>query len=191
MPDLDLHLPSIAAGDAGAFGRWLAGAEPTLRESLRRFAAQVDVEAVLQEALLRIWQVAPRVKPDGRPEALLRLALRVARNLAVDEVRRAGFRAALAEEDLARLLDALAAGETPEAPDPLLRRLIARCRDALGKQPRAALDARLRAGGGEADADLAAALGMRQNTFLQNVGRARKALAECLRRGGVALRGAP
>jgi DNA-directed RNA polymerase specialized sigma24 family protein len=187
MPDLDPHLPRIAAGDAGAFGRWLAGAEHELRASLRGFAAQVDTEAVLQEALLRVWQVAPRVKPDGRPNALLRMAVRVARNLAVDEARRAGFRAPLGEEDLAALLDALAGDAAPDAPDPLLRRLIARCREKLAAKPRAALDARLQAGGAAPDATLAARLGMRLNTFLQNVGRARKALADCLRRGGVAL----
>jgi RNA polymerase sigma-70 factor (ECF subfamily) len=187
MLDLDLHLPQLAAGDADAFARWLSGAEPQLRDSLRGFAARVDTEAVLQEALLRVWQVAPRVKPDGRPNALLRMAVRVARNLAVDEARRAGFRAPLSGEDLAALLDALAGETAPDAPDPLLRRLIARCREALAAKPRAALDARLRSGGGAPDATLAAALGMRLNTFLQNVGRARKALAECLRRGGVAL----
>lgn len=187
MPDLDAHLPQIAAGDADAFGRWLAGAEAELRESLRRFAAQVDAEALLQEALLRVWQVAPRLQPDGRPNTLLRLAVRVARNLAVDEARRAGFRAPVGEEDLAALLDALAGEAAPAPPDPLLRRLIARCRERLAARPRAALDARLRAGGAEPDAALAAALGMRLNTFLQNVGRARKALAECLRRGGAAL----
>ena len=64
--DLDAELPSIIAGDADAFGRWLAGAERPVRESLRSFAAVIDAEAVLQEALLRVWQVAPRFQPDGR-----------------------------------------------------------------------------------------------------------------------------
>lgn len=187
MADLDVHLPPIAEGDAGAFAAWLGAAEPALRESLRRFAAQADVEAVLQEALLRVWQVAPRVTPDGRPNALLRLAVRVARNLALDEARRAGLRAPADEAERAALLDRLAGAAAPEPPDPLLRRLIAACRAKLAAKPRAALDARLRAGGAEPDAALAAALGMRLNTFLQNVGRARKALAECLRRGGAAL----
>ena len=88
MIDLDAHLPAIQAGDADAFGRWLAGAEPGLRESLRSFAASVDTEAVLQESLLRTWQVAPRVVSDGKPNTLLRLAVRIARNLAVSERRR-------------------------------------------------------------------------------------------------------
>jgi RNA polymerase sigma-70 factor (ECF subfamily) len=81
-------LPDIAAGDTVAFARWVAGAEGRLRDSLRSFAARVDTEAVLQEALLRVWQVAPRVTLDGKPDALVRLAVRIARNLAVSELRR-------------------------------------------------------------------------------------------------------
>jgi len=184
MPDLDRHLPAIAAGDDQVFARWLAGAEPELRMALRSFAATADTEAVLQEALLRVWQVAPRFTPDGRPNALLRFAVRTARNLALDEVRRHGHRASLDAGD--RECDALAARDLPEGPDPLLRRLILRCREQLARKPRLALDARLSAGG-EPDALLAERVGMRLNTFLQNVGRARKALAECLRRGGVAV----
>jgi DNA-directed RNA polymerase specialized sigma24 family protein len=187
LPDLDVHLGSISAGDAGAFARWLAGAEPAVRGTLRAFAAQVDVEAVLQEALLRAWQVAPRLAPDGRPNALLRFAVRAARNLALDEARRAGRAVPADGEELLRLLDALAAGAAAEAPDPLLRRLILACRERLPGKPRAALDARLSAGGAEPDQALASRLGMRLNTFLQNVGRARRALAECLRLAGVEL----
>lgn len=186
MADLDVHLPQIAAGDGAAFGRWLASAEGSLRAGLRGFAAQVDVEAVLQEALLRAWQLAPRLRPDGRPNALLRFAVRAARNLALDEARRAGFRAPANEEELARLLEGLAAaGGPPEAPDPLLRRLIQACREKLARKPRQALEGRLQAAGAEPDAEVAARLGMRTNTFLQNVTRARRALQECLRRAGV------
>src|SRR5512142_3299470 len=185
MADLDIHLAAVAAGDEQAFARWLAGAAAPLRDALRAFARQVDVEAVLQEALLRAWQVAPRVAPDGRANALLRFTVRAARNLAVDEARRAGFRAPEGEEELSRLLDGLASAGPPEGPDPLLRRLIAACRDRLAARPRAALDGRLAAGGAEGDAAVAARLGMRVNTSLQNVSRARRALAECLRRAGV------
>lgn len=182
--DLDAHLPSIIAGDADAFGRWLAGAERPVRESLRSFATVVDVEAVLQEALLRVWQVAPRFVPDGRPNGLLRLGVRIARNLAVSEVRRR--RAVPAElEDVEA---ALAEDERPVTPpDPMLRDAIRTCREALPERPRQALDARLASGGGAGDGDLAESLGMRLNTFLQNFTRARQMLAECLRRRGVVL----
>jgi RNA polymerase sigma-70 factor (ECF subfamily) len=181
MVDLDVHLPALAAGDVGAFGRWLAAAEPPLRKSLRPFAARVDTEAALQEALLRTWQFAPRLVPDGRPNALLRLALRVARNVALDEVRRARVAPHPSGDDEA-LERALAAFETRETagPDPFLRRVIEECRRLLPSKPAEALAARLAACGTEPDETLAERLGMRLNTFLQNFGRARKLLAECL-----------
>lgn len=180
--DLDVYLPAIAAGDADAFARWLAGGEPLVRGALRSFAARVDVEAVVQEALLRAWQVAPRVVPDGRPNGLLRLAMRTARNLAIDETRRGG-----------RFVDEESAGEVAEAsssptpPDPFLREQIAVCWDRVPDKPRSALRARLESAGDGADVELAALCGMRLNTFLQNVGRARKHLVECLEAHGIRL----
>ena len=183
MDDLDRHLPQIAAGDSDAFARWIAGGEHRLRESLKSFAALVDVEAVLQETLLRVWQVAPRVQPDGRPDCLLRLSIRTARNLAIDEARRAR-RATVDPGVLERALaDAEQAASLESPPDPLLFRAIRQCHAALPDKPREALTARLEAGG-EPDASLAARLGMRLNTFLQNVTRAKRLLLECLERRG-------
>jgi RNA polymerase sigma-70 factor (ECF subfamily) len=181
VSDLDAHLPAIRAGDAEAFGHWLAGAEPRIRGSLARFATAVDTEAVLQEALLRVWQVAPRFVDDGKPDGLLRLGVRIARNLAITEIRRHAGRRARADE--------LADPEVPPArpPDPLLRAAIFECRDRLPDRPRVALMARLESEGGQADATLAASLSMKTNTFLQNIGRARKLLAECLRGKGIEL----
>ena len=181
MPDLDDHLPALVAGDAQAFGSWVADAERRLRLSLSRFAESVDVEAVLQETLLRIWQVAPRHHPDGRPDSLLRLAVRIARNLAIDEVRRRRPET-LDDDSLERL-----AGDDCEPAreaDPLLRRAIQVCLAALKGKPREVLLTRLRASG-ESDAELAAGLRMAVNTFLQNVVRARRALTDCLSNRGV------
>src|SRR5262249_22247836 len=96
--DLDVHLPAILLRDTRAFGAWMAGAEGPLRDSLRSFARVVDVEAVLQETLLRVWQVAPRFVNDGKPNGLLRLGIRMGRNLAVSELRRT--RARPATDDL-------------------------------------------------------------------------------------------
>jgi len=180
VTDLDVHLEAIAAGDAAAFARWLAAAEPALRPGLRRFAAVCDTEAVLQEALLRVWQVAPRFVRDGRDNGLLRLAARIARNRALSEARRAGV--VVAQGD-----DVPEVPITPALPDPALAAHIAGCREALPPAPARVFSARLEAGGGEPDAALAERLGMRLNTFLQNAGRARKLLASCLERAGITL----
>lgn len=187
MNDLDLHLEGIAAGDRAAFAAWLAGAERPVRDALRGFAPRVDVEATLQEALLRAWHLAPRLSPDGRPNALLRFTFRAARNLALDELRRLRrFEPPDDEADFQRRLERLA-DDGPAPPDPLLRRLIQKCRALLPPQPRRALEARLEAGGVEPDQAIAARLGLKVNTFLQNFTRARRALAECLERNGVRL----
>ncbi len=184
--DLDIHLPAIKAGDAGAFGLWLVAAEPSLRRGLRSFARQVDVEAVLQEALLRTWQVAPRFEADGAPNGLVRLAQRIARNLAIGEARRART-TPTAPVVLAAGLDESQRFEV-SAPDPLLREQIVRCREKLPPRPKEALAARLDGEGTEPDATLAERLGMEKNTFLQNITRARKLLLECLERAGINIR---
>lgn len=184
--DLDVHLSAIAAGDADAFCAWMTGAEEPMRRSLRSFCSVVDVEAVLQEALLRIWQVAPRVERDGKPNALLRFALRVARNAAIDELRK---RKALPADPAAieRALHEELGPTEPQTPDPALRRAIERCREALTGPPKAAFEARMASCGAVPDRDLARELDMQLNTFLKNFGRARAALLQCLQRAGVSV----
>jgi DNA-directed RNA polymerase specialized sigma24 family protein len=177
VADLDTHLVAIGAGDRRAFASWVAGAEMSLRASLRRYAAFVDAEAVIQETLLRIWQLAPRVRPDGTPNALLRLAVRIARNLATDEVRRRGRPVPVDLHDEPAFAE--------PAGDPWLWKHIVECREKLRHKPALALDSRIRSAGAEPDRVLAARLNMRLNTFLQNVARARRQLADCLRRKGV------
>jgi RNA polymerase sigma-70 factor (ECF subfamily) len=179
MIDLDTHLAAVVAGDPDAFASWVAGAEPAVRRTLSRFAARIDIESTLQESLLRIWQLAPRCERDGRPNALLRLCTRIARNLALDELRR---HARLVPGD-----EVEPEPVVPVVPDPLLKRWIDECRRALPQKPAAALAARIDAAGGEPDELLAARLGMRNNTFLQNFTRARKLLGDCLRAHGVEL----
>lgn len=181
--DLDKYLPAIAAGDPDAFGRWVAGVEQRLRRSLQSYAGQVDAEAVLQEALLRVWQVAPRFVPDGKPDGLARLAVRVARNLAIDELRRRR----LSPDEIRALETAATEAARPRPPDPLLRRWIHHCREKLPHKPAAALEQRLDSDGTVPDEVLAERLGMRLNTFLQNIVRARRLLGECLEKRGVHL----
>lgn len=176
----DIHLDGIVLRDKQAFAAWMAVCEEPMRASLRSFASVVDVEAVLQESLLRVWNVAPRFVRDGQPNGLLRLGVRIARNLAVSELRRTKARPVSPEE-----LEEQAEVDAPAPPDPLLRRTIAECRESLPGKPREALDARLASFGREEDLDLAAKLGMTLNTFLQNFTRARRFLAECLKKHGV------
>lgn len=184
--DLDVHYAGIASGDSSAFARWMSGAEPDIRRSLTSFAAVVDTEAMVQEALLRVWQVVHRFEADGRPNGLLRLAVTIARNLSVSELRRSKTRGADLDE-LERRQNA--AEVTGSPPDPHLRRLIQECRKSLPTKPGQALSARLESAGGEADLVLAQQLGMKKNTFLQNFTRARKLLKDCLRAQGVDLEG--
>lgn len=177
------QLARISAGDAAAFGQWASSVEASLRGSLRPFAAHCDCEAVVQEALLRVWQVAPRFKHDGRPNALLRFAVTTARNVALSELRRTSATPTELEA-LHRALEAQG-DATPRPPDPHLRTAVARCREKLPGQPATALTARLE----RADDDhaLAASVRMTLNTFLQNVSRARKLLADCLKKAGIDL----
>jgi len=171
------------SGDPEAFAEWMSMVEHPLRRSLARFARVVDVEVVAQETFLRMWIFAcdPERRLDGE-DASLRFALRVAWNVAHEEIRRArpGRFVPEAPEDLpGRFV-------TPSLPDPFLKSLIEKCFERLPSKPRAALEARVR-DGGQSDRDLAAALRMKLNTFLQNIVRARKFMADCLERQGVRL----
>ena len=171
----------ITSGDYSSFAKWMARTEEPIRSSLRRFASCVDVEGVVQETFLRVWTSARLVDGDGKPNLLLRYGLRIARNLAVSEARRR------------RMLDLDAAQapeptvEPPSVPDPSVAGAVHACREKLPQQPRAAIDARIQSEGLVRDEELAARVGMRTNTFLQNVTRARKLLAECLRLRGIDL----
>jgi RNA polymerase sigma-70 factor (ECF subfamily) len=180
MHDTDAELGLIQSGDADAFARWIASVERTLRLSLKSFAATVDVEAVLQEALLRTWNVAARVEPDGKPDALFRMALRIARNLAISEHRKT--RRLVSDDDA---LVSLADDVSPPPVDTLLLERVRECNTRLPEKPRQALAARLASMGADPDEVLAARLSMRLNTFLQNFTRARKLLLECLRAMGI------
>jgi RNA polymerase sigma-70 factor (ECF subfamily) len=185
MHDELSQLRLIQAGDADAFGTWASASERALRGALRIFAAAVDTEAVLQEALLRVWQVAPRFTHDGKPNALLRFAVRTTRNCALSELRRGAPSKAVLDE----LERAMAVEEQVSAtpPDPMLRAAIAQCRAKLPRQPAIALEQRLGSAGAEDDTVLAARVGMSRNTFLQNFTRARKLLRACLEKAGISL----
>jgi DNA-directed RNA polymerase specialized sigma24 family protein len=171
-------------GDAEAYGRWMSMVEIPLRRSLQRFARAVDVEAVIQETFLRMWLLA---QDSGRKlegsHASLKFSHRVARNVALEEMRR--YR----QDRFIELdaLDDMPEGQVqPDCPDPALAQAIAHCLQRLPAKPRSALLARLNKGY-RPDRELAAGLGMRGNAFLQNIVRARRLLRNCLEKQGVRL----
>ena len=172
------------SGNPEAFAEWMGMAKIPLCRSLRRFARAVDVEVVVQETLLRMWLLAndPQWVLEEN-NASLKFAFRVARNVALEEIRR--FR----QDRFVNVdtLDSLPEGcVEPELPDPALGRAINDCIERLPKQPRRVLSARMR-DGWLPDREIAGGLRMKVNTFLQNIVRARKLLADCLERRGVRL----
>lgn len=179
---MDEEFRLARAGDMEAFARWMGIVELPLRRSLRRFARAVDVEVTVQETLVRMWLVA---RDPGRQltgaGASLKFAFRVARNVAMEEIRRSRQDRFV---DLVNLDDLPEGIVTPDPPDPALRRAIEDCIGRLPGQPRAALAART---SGRPDRELAAGLHMKLNTFLQNIVRARRLLADCLEKRGVRL----
>lgn len=170
------------SGDTDAFAQWMGMAEIPLRRSLVRFARAVDVEVVVQETFMRMWLFA---NDAGRilegESASLRFALGVARNVALEELRR------WRQDSFADLegIDSLPQGRVyPELPDPALGKAIGECMEQLPPQPRTALAARI-GEGHLPDRDIAQGVRMKLNTFLQNIVRARRLLADCLEKRGV------
>ena len=189
MTSVDAAWQEVRRGSDAGFRAWLPLVEPLLWRTLRPFAPAVDVEAIIQEALLRMWAIAP-VQPLEGENASLRFALRLAHNLAIDEVRRRGRELPLVK-DLPGgddPPDPLPAPQPAPPPDPLLRRAILACIDKLPRQPKAALRVRLDAAGTLPDRLLAERLAMQLNTFLQNVTRARRLVEECLAASGIAVK---
>jgi DNA-directed RNA polymerase specialized sigma24 family protein len=180
VSEVDGLYQHVQKGSREAFASWLALCGDGLRLSLEKFAPLVDVEAVLQEGLLRMWMLAPTVKLQGK-DASLRYALRLVRNLAIDEVRRQRHELPVNPGDL----DAQFGNPGPSA-DPSVLQAIRECFGKLPRRPREALLARLRGG---ADRALADGLDMTINVFLQNIVRARRFMKDCLRLAGVDLGG--
>jgi DNA-directed RNA polymerase specialized sigma24 family protein len=161
--------------------------ERPIRASLWRFARSVDIEVVVQETLLRMWTIATR--NDRRlegPGASLRFAIAVARNVALEEVRRARLGHPLPIDELP---EGAHPSVMPEPPtDQGLRHAIDECIQRMPARPRQALLVRVERGHLQADRELAEELQMKPNTFLQHIVRARRFLAQCLERKGIVLR---
>jgi DNA-directed RNA polymerase specialized sigma24 family protein len=185
MTEIDLTYAETRAGNETSFAAWVRLVEMPLRMSLRRFAPLVDVEGIVQEALVRMWRLAPGLELSG-PDASLHYVRRLARNLAISEARRLGTLHRVDIKDLEKEPEGILEPATP--PDPRLRQAILTCIEQLPERPKEALTARIRLGGVRPDRDLAQGVNMQLNTFLQNIVRARKLVALCLEKAGVPLK---
>ncbi len=171
-----------------AFAEWMGRVERPIRASLVRFARAVDSEVVMQETFLRMWLMATKSPKVLEGEhASLRMALAVARNVAREELRRARPGTYVPLDDLEDAPE-LTVDPAP-GPDPGLARAIRDCMERIPDRLRIAIELRVAQGHASSDRDLAQTLGLKLNTFLQHIVRARRSLAECLRRKGVELAG--
>jgi len=188
MSGIDGLFTRARAGDAMAFAEWMGRAERPIGASLVRFARAVDLEVVMQETFLRMWLMATTsAKVFEGENASLRMALAVARNVAREELRRARLGTLVSLEGLEDAPEL--AVEPDPGPDPSLARAIRDCLRRIPDRPRAALELRVAQGCARSDRELAEALDLKLNTFLQQIVRARRSLADCLRGKGVEVAG--
>lgn len=183
MSQVDTLFEEVCRGSPRAFETWLTLVEIPLRRSLAPWARAVDVESVMQETLTRMWVFARDRGHELEGEnASLRWAIGMARNVARNEARRFGREEFLPPEEMPE-----PALEPGPLPDPALRRILRACLERLTGRPGDALRARIQDGFSGHDRTLAESLGMRLNTFRQNIVRARRKLAACLSENGAPL----
>jgi DNA-directed RNA polymerase specialized sigma24 family protein len=170
------ELQAIAQGNQeaqDAFNRWFGRCEIRLKRSLRDFASVVDVEAVVQDTALLVWERAATISPERPPGFLFRWAVTVAKNKARNNAKRAGRQLPLDGESQP--------ADSSPLGDPLLRSQILKCRERLSPHQQRVVTARCEDGGTREDRGLAASIDMSFEAFRQNLARARKALVKCLR----------
>lgn len=181
--EVDRTYRGVQAEDADAFAAWLALVEMPLRRSLRPFARSVDAEVIMQEGLLRMWVLAPKLDLHGR-NASLRFALRLFRNMAISETRRLRNRLPVDPREVEDHEEMRVEPEPP--PDPHLRQIIWGCIEKLPRRAREVLLLRITTPGSDlSDRERAAGLGIKVNTFVQQVVRARRLVSDCLKDNGV------
>ncbi|TMQ73797.1 MAG: hypothetical protein E6K81_02880 [Candidatus Eisenbacteria bacterium] len=179
--EVDGLFARVRGHDTEAFRDWMGSVERPIRASLGRFARAVDVESIVQETLLRMWLLATQGGRDlAGPDASLRFAIGLARNLARNEARRMGRVSFLPPQDLPEVT----ADPAPSS-DPRLAAAIRDCMGRLSARLREVLAARIARGAVEPDREIAERLRLKLNTFLQNVVRARQQLRKCLEGKGV------
>lgn len=174
------ELQAIVRRDQEAFKRWLKRCESPLKRSLGTFAELVDIEAVVQDTAIKVWQEAPRITPDGRPAFLLRwsrtVAINSARNILRRTEHRADHRDPLPSDDELQELEVAPF----QAPDPFLEKRVRQCLDRLQPNQQRSFRTRIDDDGAHKDRELAESIGMGFDAFRQNLARGRKALVACL-----------
>lgn len=178
--DYDLEVAefqAIAGGDVDAFARWLARCEIPLKRALRSFAQVVDVEAVVQETAIKVWEDPSRITPDGRSGFLFRWACTVALNAARNSATRHGNRP---DHHAPMPSDDVFEGHERRLPDIFLRVRIQSCLELLQDPQQRAFRARLADSGNRSDRELAASIGMTFDAFRQTLTRGRRSLVKCL-----------
>ena len=184
--EIDRAFLRVQAGDQDAFASWMKLVEMPLRRMLRSYARAVDVEALFQEGMLRMWVLARRLHLEGR-DASARYAWTLLRNLARAEVRRAGRWEWIPAETIEG--DDRFSLQPDPTPDPGLARAIRECLEKLPSMMREAIEARVHLGSNLPDRTIAVWLGTTRDAFVKNVSRARQAMARCLGRRGISLQG--
>ncbi len=188
MTEVDALFARVRSQDPLAFAAWAGRIERPVRASLSRFARAVDLEVVMQETLLRLWLIATRSGKELAGEnASLRMALAVARNVAREEIRRTRLGSLVPLESLENEPELVAPPDP--TPDPGLARAIRDCIASIRGRSRASLELRIQQGHARPDRELAEELGLKLNTFLQHIVRARRSLADCLTGKGIDLAG--
>lgn len=177
---------AVERRDERLFGKWMGRVERPIRLSLRSWATRVDTEGVVQEALLRMWVLCcdHGAGPLTGENASLRYACGIAFNVARNEARKNGR---LLPKDPIEMPETAVHDEPPIAPS--FERAVRECVAALTGKLRDALQARLESDGRSDDTWLAEGLRMQKNTFLQNIVRARRKVAECLTGKGIVIEG--
>ena len=180
------QLQAIVRRDQDAFGRWVTQHEIPLRLALRRFAELVDVEVIVQETAIVVWERAATIRPDGRRGFLWRWAVTVALNKARNEARRT---ARLAHDVTSTELEnELADPDSARTqPDQMFIARLNRCRSQLPETLGRALDVRIEDNGQRSDRELATSIGVSFDAFRQSLARGRKALKQCLSSFGIDL----